>query len=96
MAWGGEEVATALPTDAHWHWRAVVLQVATLSRNLSVPFFCKIRLLDELDDTLQFVQQARHCRRTRSPRPAHARDSPRAVDAVRVALGAGAVRVRSL
>ena len=27
--------------------------VSTLSRSLSVPFFCKIRLLDELDDTLE-------------------------------------------
>ena len=31
--------------------------VSTLARSLSVPFFCKIRLLDELDDTLEFVQQ---------------------------------------
>lgn len=31
--------------------------VSTLSRSLSVPFFCKIRLLDELDDTLEFAQQ---------------------------------------
>lgn len=31
--------------------------VSTLSRSLTVPFFCKIRLLDELDDTLEFVQQ---------------------------------------
>ena len=31
--------------------------VSTLSRSLSVPFFCKIRLLDELDDTLAFAQQ---------------------------------------
>ena len=31
--------------------------VSTLSRALSVPLFCKIRLLDELDDTLAFVKQ---------------------------------------
>ena len=31
--------------------------VSTLSRSLGVPFFCKIRLLNELDDTLEFVQQ---------------------------------------
>ena len=31
--------------------------VSTLSRSLTVPFFCKIRLLDDLDDTLEFVQQ---------------------------------------
>ena len=38
--------------------RALLLNiVSTLSRSLSIPFFCKIRLLDELDDTLQFVQQ---------------------------------------
>jgi len=38
--------------------RALLLRiVSTLSRSLSVPFFCKIRLLDELDDTLTFVQQ---------------------------------------
>ena len=31
--------------------------VATLSRGLRVPFFCKIRLLDDFDDTLAFVRQ---------------------------------------
>ena len=31
--------------------------VSTLSRSLSVPFFCKIRLLDDLDETLEFVKQ---------------------------------------
>ena len=38
--------------------RPLVLRiVSTLSRALRVPMFCKIRLLDELPDTLSFVQQ---------------------------------------
>ena len=63
--------------------------VATLSRSLSVPFFCKIRLLDELDDTLAFVQQledagcallAVHGRYRGSPM--HRRDGPAHLDQI--------------
>jgi len=38
--------------------RALLLRiVSTLSRSLCVPLFCKIRLLDEIDETLAFAQQ---------------------------------------
>jgi len=38
--------------------RATVLSIVrTLSSHLRVPVFCKIRLLDELDETLSFAQQ---------------------------------------
>ena len=40
--------------------RATVLSIVrTLSSHLRVPVFCKIRLLDELDETLSFVRQLR-------------------------------------
>ena len=63
--------------------------VSTLSRSLRVPFFCKIRLLDDLDDTLQFVSQlqdagcaliAVHGRYRGSPM--HRRDGPAHLDQV--------------
>ena len=63
--------------------------VSTLSRSLSVPFFCKIRLLNELDDTLEFAQQlqdagcallAVHGRYRGSP--LHRRDGPAHLDQI--------------
>ena len=63
--------------------------VSTLSRSLTVPFFCKIRLLDDLNDTLEFVQQlqdagcallAVHGRYRGSP--SHRRDGPAHLDQI--------------
>ena len=50
--------------------RLLLSIVSTLARSLTVPFFCKIRLLDELDDTLEFAQQLQVCasRRQSAPR----------------------------
>jgi len=63
--------------------------VSTLASSLSVPFFCKIRLLDVLDETLEFVQQlqdagcallAVHGRYRGSPM--HRRDGPAHLDQI--------------
>ena len=63
--------------------------VSTLSRSLRVPFFCKIRLLNELDDTLEFAHQlqdagcsllAVHGRYRGSPM--HRRDGPAHLDQI--------------
>jgi tRNA-dihydrouridine synthase 1 len=70
--------------------RQLVLRiVSTLARSLSVPMFCKIRLLDEWDETLLFVEQlvaagcallAVHGRYRGSPM--HRRDGPAHLDKV--------------
>ena len=70
--------------------RNLVLRiVSTLARSLRVPFFCKIRLLEDLDDTLQFVSQlqdagcallAVHGRYRGSPM--HRRDGPAHLDQI--------------
>lgn len=70
--------------------RQLVLRiVSTLARELRVPVFCKIRLLDALDATLEFVQQlqdagcallAVHGRYRGSP--LHRRDGPAHLDQI--------------
>ena len=63
--------------------------VSTLSRSLRVPFFCKIRLLNELEDTLEFAHRlqdagcsllAVHGRYRGSPM--HRRDGPAHLDQI--------------
>ena len=72
--------------------RLLVLRiVSTLAAQLTVPVFCKIRLLDELDDTLVFVKQlqdagcallAVHGRYRGSPM--HRRDGPAHLDQIKL------------
>ena len=68
----------------------VLNMVSTLARRLRIPFFCKIRLLDDWDETLKFVRQLEaagcallcvHGRYRGSPM--HRRDGPAHLDQIK-------------
>ena len=74
------------------HDRPLLLSiVATCAKGLGIPFFCKIRLLDDLNETLEFASQLEaagcallcvHARYRGSPM--HRRDGPAHLDQVKL------------
>ena len=76
------------------HDRPLLLSiVATCAKGLGIPFFCKIRLLDDLNETLEFASQLEaagcallcvHARYRGSPM--HRRDGPAHLDQVKLIM----------